>query len=81
MHWIIDRTEEDKIAVLESLANGEIKEVPLADLPRRVRVGDALLFNSDNLTWAIDEEKTAAMKKLIADKWAKLKQRKINNPN
>jgi len=68
--WVIDRIEEG-IAVLENTATQEVLELPRKELPKGCREGYVLKKEGD--CFVRDPEGTEARKKLIQEKFSRLK--------
>ena len=70
MAWVIDRFEEG-FGVLENTETQEILNIPKAELPKGSREGAVLKKVGDH--FEKDPEGTAARKKLIQEKFSRLK--------
>ena len=55
--YAVDRIEEGKVAVCQDLVTGEVKDVPLSDLPSDVHEGSVLDHKDGKYELNVQEEK------------------------
>lgn len=55
--YAVDRIEEGKVAVCQDLVTGEVKDVPLSDLPSGVHEGSVLGYKDGKYELNVQEER------------------------
>ncbi len=70
MKYAIDRIEEN-IAILEDINTKEKIEINVEELPKEIKEGNILLFKDNK--YIIDEDEEEKRRKIILEKFNKLK--------
>lgn len=70
MKYALDRIEED-IAILENIKTGEKRKISIFNLPQNIHEGTIL--KKENNTYLIDTKEEEKRRKLIEDKFKKLR--------
>lgn len=72
MKYAVDRIE-NSIAILENVANGEKKEVPLEELPDNIKEGNILIFDNEN--FVKDEQEEIKRRENIKNRFNRLRKK------